>query len=123
MTLKKMIKLLKSYLKMGDLELAGVDKYRLDKINKIKEYFNGEVNERENIIKGLNKDIVGFDYFDKIFITLSATFGTLSIASHATVVGIPVGIAGASLTLIITISRGINKSLLKLSKKKEKETQ
>ena len=123
MTLKKMIKLLKSYLKMGDLELAGVDKYRLDKINKIKEYFNGEVNERENIIKGLNKDIVGFDYFDKIFITLSATFGTLSIASHATVVGIPVGIAGASLTLIITISRGINKSLLKLTKKKEKETQ
>ena len=121
MTLKKMIKLLKSYLKMGDLELAGVDKYRLDKINKIKEYFNGEVNERENIIKGLNKDIVGFDYFDKIFITLSATFGTLSIASHATVVGIPVGIAGASLTLIITISRGINKSLLKLTKKKKKK--
>ena len=54
---------------MIDLELAGVDKYRLDKINKIKEYFNSEINERENIIKGLNKYIVVFDYFDKIFIT------------------------------------------------------
>ena len=54
---------------MIDLELAGVDKYRLDKINKIKEYFNSEINERENMIKGLNKYIVGFDYFDKIFIT------------------------------------------------------
>ena len=63
-------------------------------MNKIKENFNGEVNERENIIKRLNKYIVGFDYFDKIFITLSAKFDTLSIASHATLVGIPAGIAG-----------------------------
>ena len=33
----------------------------------------------------------------------------LSIGSHATVVGIPVGIAGSSLTLIFTISTGVNK--------------
>ena len=52
---------------------------------------------------------------------MSATFGTLSIASHATVVGIPAGIADASLTLIFTISTGINKSLLKLTKKKKKK--
>ena len=94
---------------MRDLELSGADKYGLDKMNKIKENFTGEINERENIIKGLNKYIVGFDYFDKIFITLSAKFGTLSIASHSTLVGIPAGIAGASLTLIFTISTGINK--------------
>ena len=49
-----------------------------------------------------------------------ASFGTLSIASHATVVGIPVGIAGASLTLIFMISTGINKSLLQLNKKRKK---
>ena len=121
MTFKKMIKLLKTYLKMSDLELSGVDKYRLDKINKMKEYFNAEINERKNIIKGLNKYIVGFDYFDKIFIILSATFGTLSIASHATVVGIPAGVAGASLTLIFKRSTGINKSLLKFTKKKKKK--
>ena len=65
--------------------------------------------------------MVSFDYLDKIFITLSASFGTLSIASHATVVGIPVGIAGASLTLIFTISTGINKSLLQLTKKRKKK--
>ena len=45
----------------------------------------------------------------------------ISIASHATVIGIPVGIAGASLTLIFTISTGINKSLLQLNKKKKKK--
>ena len=49
---------------------------------------------------------------------MSASFGTLSIASYAAVVGIPVGIAGSSLTLIFTIGTGINKSLLKVTKKR-----
>ena len=49
-----------------------------------------------------------------------ASFGTLSIASHATVVGIPVGIAGSSVTLIFTICTGINKSL-QLTKKRKKK--
>ena len=46
-------------------------------------------------------------YADKIFITLSASFGTLSLVSHATVVGIPVGIAGGSLTVLFTVTIGI----------------
>ena len=52
---------------------------------------------------------------------MSTSFGTLSIASRATVIGIPVGITGASLTLIFTICTGINKSLLQLTKKKQKK--
>ena len=52
---------------------------------------------------------------------MSPSFGTLSIASHATVVRIPVGIAGFSLTLIFTIGTGINKSLLQLTKKRKKK--
>ena len=106
---------------MNDLNLTEVDKYRLNEITKIKEYFNKEINETKDIINKLNKYIVGFDYLDKIFITLSASFGTLSVASHATVIGIPAGIAGASLTLIFTISTGINKSLLQVTKKTKKK--
>ena len=106
---------------MNNLELADINNYRLNEINKIKDYFNNEINDRKIMIKKLNKYIVSFDYLDKIFITLSASFGTLSIASHATVVGIPVGVAGYSLTLIFTISTGINKSLLKLTKKRKKK--
>ena len=106
---------------MSDLNLTEVDKYRLNEINKIKEHFNKEINERKDIINKLNKYIVGFDYLDKIFITLSASFGTLSVALHATLIGIPAGIAGASLTLIFTISTGINKSLLQVTKKKKKK--
>ena len=87
MTLKRTIELLKEYLRINNIiELTNVNKYRLDEINKIRDYFNNEIKEREDIIKKLNKYLVNFDYLDKIFITLSASFGTLSIASYTSVV-------------------------------------
>ena len=135
MTLKRTINLLKEYLRMNNLNVIELtdkaelgssertaNKYRLDEINKIRDYFNNEIKERKDIIKNLNKYLASFDYLDKIFITLSASFGTLSIASYASVVGIPAGITGASLTLVFTIGTGISKSLLKLAKKRKKET-
>ena len=131
MILKRTIKLLKEYLRMNNisavgtstlhLELTEVNKYRQDEINKIKEYFDNEIKERKDLIKTLNKYLVSFDYLDKILITLSASFGMLSIASCAAVVGMPVGIAGSSLTLIFTIGTGINKSLLRVTKKRKKK--
>ena len=57
---------------MNNLELTDVNKYRLDEINKINEYFDHEIKERKDIIKKLNKYLVSFDYRDKIFFTLSA---------------------------------------------------
>ena len=68
-----------------------------------RDYFDNEIKERKDIIKKLNKYLLSFDYLDKIFIILSASFGTLSIALQATVIGIPAGITGGSLTLIFTI--------------------
>ena len=104
MTLKRTIELLKEYLKMNNvIELTNTtkpssseraNKYRLDEIKKIRDYFNNEIKERKDIIKKINKYLVGFDYLHKIFITLSASFGTLSIASYASVVGMPAGITG-----------------------------
>ena len=103
------------------IESTNVNKYRLDEINKIRDYFNNEIKEREGIIKKLNKYLVSFDYLDKIFIALSTSFGTLSIASYASVVGTPAGIAVSSLTSIFTIGTGISKSLLKVTKKRKKK--
>ena len=133
MTLKRTINLLKEYVRMNNLnvteltdkaELSSTEhtanKYRLDEINKIRDYFNNEIKEREDIIKKLNKYLVSFDYLDKIFITLSASFGTLSIASYASVVSTPAGTAGSSLTLIFTIGTGISKSLLKVTNKEKR---
>ena len=102
-------------------ELKDLTKYRLDEINNIKEYFNSEIKERKDIIQKISKYIVAFDYADKLFITLSASFGTLSIASYATVFGIPAGITGASLTLIFTVTTGVVKILLNITRKKKKK--
>ena len=105
----------------SNLELNDLTKYRLDEINKIKDYLNSEIKERKDIIKKISKYIVAFDYADKVFITLSASFGTLSIASYPTVVGIPAGMAGASLTLIFTITTGVVKTFLNITRKKKKK--
>ena len=131
MILKRMIELLKEYLKMNNIiELADtaepssserVHKYRLDDINKLRDYFDNEIKERKYIIKKLNKYLVSFDYLDKIFITLSASFKTLSIASYTSVVGIPAGITGASLNSVFTLGTCMSKSLLNLTKKRKKK--
>ena len=52
---------------MNNLELTDVKKYRLDEINKIKEYFDNVIEERQDIIKKLNKYFYSCDYLDKIF--------------------------------------------------------
>ena len=88
MTLKITIELSKEYLKMNNIiELTNkaepsssehtANKYRLDEINKIRDYFDNEIKERKDTIKTLNKYLVSFDYLDKIFITLSTSFDTL----------------------------------------------
>ena len=68
MTLKRTIKLLKEHLRMNNLnvrELTDENKYRIDEINKINEYFDNEIKERKDIIKKLNKYLVSFEYLDK----------------------------------------------------------
>ena len=102
-------------------ELNNLTKFRLDEINKIKDYLNAEVKERKDIVKKISKYIAALDCVDKPFITLSGSFGALSILSNATVVGIPVGIAGASLTLIFTVTTGVVKKILNITRKKKKK--
>ena len=48
-------------------ELKDLTKFRLDEINKIKDYFNAEIKERKDIITKISKYIVAFDYADKLF--------------------------------------------------------
>ena len=104
-----------------NLLLTDVTKFRLDEINKVKDYFNNESKERKQTINKISKYVSAFDYADKVFIVLSASFSSLSIASHATVVGIPVGIAGASLTLVFTACTGVVKKLLSVTRKMKKK--
>ena len=105
----------------SNLELKILTKYRLDEITKIKDHFNAEIKEKKDIVKKISKYIAAFDYADKLFITLSTSFGTLRIVSHATAVGIPVGIAGASLSVIFTVTTSVVKTLLNITSKKKKK--
>ena len=75
------------YLNLNAIPLNDQQKFRLNKINEIKEYFVAEIKERELMSKRLSKYIASFDYFDKSLFVLSVTTGSISIASFATVVG------------------------------------
>ena len=37
------------------IKLTDVNKYRLDEINKIRDYFKNEIKERKDLLKKLNK--------------------------------------------------------------------
>ena len=95
--------------------------FRLNKINEIKDYFVSEIKERELMSKRLSKYIDFCDYFDKSLIPLSATSGSISIASFATVIGTPVGIASAGFGLAFSLSTGIVKKLSKTTRDKNKK--
>ena len=81
--------------------------FRLNIINEIENYFISEIKEIELMSKRLSKYIASFDYFDKSLIVLSATSGINSIASFETVIGTPIGIASASLSLAFLFSTGL----------------
>ena len=95
--------------------------FRINKINEIKDYFTAEIRERELISKRLSKCIASFDYFDKSVIALSVTTGNISIASFATVIGVPIGMASARFSLACSITTGIVKKLLKTARNKKKK--
>ena len=67
------------------------------------------------------KYIDSFDYFDKSLIVLSATSGSISIASFATVIGTPIGIVSATFSLAFSLSRGLLKKLLEITRNKKKK--
>ena len=89
-------------------------KFRLNEINKIEDYFNSDINQR----KLCSKYVTVSDYIDKILIALSATSGGVSIISFTSVAGASVGIASASLTLILSLTIGIIKKLLSITRNK-----
>ena len=94
--------------------------FRLNKISEIEKYFIAEIKERELMSKKLSKYISFFDYFDKSLIVLSVTSAGVSIASFATVIGVPIGVTSASLSLAFSSCTGLAKKLSKATRKKMK---
>ena len=103
---------------LNAVPLSDQTKFRLNEINKIKDYFNSEIQERKTTSKKLSKYIAAFDYIDKTLIVLSTTSGGINIISFTSVIGIPAGLASASFTLIFSLTTGRIKKLLKVTRKK-----
>ena len=101
---------------MNDSDLSDQTKFRLNEINKIK-----EIQERKIMSKKISKYIAAFDYCDKSLIVLFATSKRISIISFASIIGAPVGRASASFSLIFSLTAGIIKKLLKITRNKKKK--
>ena len=71
--------------------------------------------------KKLSKYVTTFGYIDKILIVLSATSGQVSTISFTSVVGAPVRIAIACFNLIFSLTTGIIKKLLIITRNKKKK--
>ena len=68
-----------------DSNLSDQTNFSLSEIDKIKDYFNGEIQERKRKGKKLSKYIDTFDYFDKTLIVLSVTRGEVPIIIFASI--------------------------------------
>ena len=101
--------------------LTDQTKFRSNKISKIENYFIEEINQRKLWSKKLSKYVVAFDYIDKVLIVLSATSGGVCIISSVSVVGATTWLAGASFTLIFSLTTGIIKKLLSITRNKKKK--
>ena len=102
--------------------LSEQTKFRLSEIIGIENYFYQEINQRKSCSKKLSKYVTAFDYIDKILIVLSATSSGVCIILSASVVGAPVGIESATFTLIFSLTTGIIKALLSITKETKRKS-
>ena len=105
--------------------ISNDQQFRRSKMNEIKDYFIAELREIELMSKNLSKYISSFESSAKSLVVLSVTTGSISIASFATNIAVPVEIISASCSLAFSIkTRFINffKKTIRNKKKKHDKT-
>ena len=110
-----------SYKAIDKTTLSEQTTFRLSEITGIENYFYQEINQRKSCSKTLNKFVTAFDYIDKILIVFSATSSGVSVISFTSVAGVPIRITSASLTLIFSVTTGIVKKSLNITRNKKKK--
>ena len=106
---------------IDETNLTDQKKSRLNERSNIENYFNQEINQRKLCSKKISQYVAAFHSIDRFLIVLSATSGGVCIISSVDVVGTPVGIVGASFSLIFSLTTGIIKKLLSIKRKKKKK--
>ena len=87
----------------------------------IENYFNSEISKRKSCSKKLSQYVAAFITQTKFLIVLSALSGGVYIISSVSVAEASAGIAGASFTLIISLTTGTIKILLSITRNKKKK--
>ena len=89
---------------------------------KSKTFLLQKFKEEREWAKKLGKYSPAFDYVDKVLIAyLSQTNGGVSIISFTSVVGVPVGKASTSFTLVFSLATRIIKKLSSKTRNKKKK--
>ena len=88
-------------------KLTEQTKFRLSEIIGIENYFYQEINQRKSCSKKLSKYVSAFDQ--------------VSIISFTGIVGAPIGISSVSFTLLFSLTAGIVKKLLNITRSKKKK--
>ena len=101
--------------------LTNQTKFLSDEISKIENCFIEEINQRKLCSKRLIKYDAIFDYIDQSLIVLCATSGGVPIISFTSIFGAPVGIASAIRTLFSSLTAGIVKKFLNITRNKKKK--
>ena len=102
-------------------KLTKQTKIRLDKVTEIEDHFYHGINKGKSCSKILSKYVDLFDYIDQALTVLSATSGGVSITSFTSIAGAPVGITSPNFTLIFSLTTGIVKKLLNITRNKKKK--
>ena len=105
---------------INNINMSEQTKFWLSEIIGIENYFHQDINQRKSYSEKLGNYVTAFDYIDNVLIVLSAASGGVSIISFTSIIGSPVGIVSASFTLIFSLTTGIVKKLLNITRKKEK---
>ena len=97
---------------------------RINKISEIEKYQEKNIKRliKENYtVKKLSRYVAAFDYIGKVLTVLGATSGGISIVSFTSVVGASVGITSASFNSVFSLTTGIIKKLLSITRNKKKK--
>ena len=106
---------------MDKANLTNQTKFRSGEISKMENCFIEEINQR-SCSKKLSKYVAAFNYIDKILIVLSAKTGGVCTCSFTRTVGSRVGIASASFTLIFSLTIGVTKKSLNITRKNKRKS-
>ena len=96
-------------------------KFKLKKIDEIRNYLIEEINRHELMSKKHKKVCRVLNYTDHLLIAISTIIGCVSISAFASLVGIPIGITSSAIGLNICAITTRIKKYRSINKKKKKK--